>query len=113
MARRPASDFTGRQREQQVKDAAEAQSARANEITMASASAAAKLETEVVDVTGFAPLAIEEVEVSLSEQEVIIRVNEDLNPTIGAKAYTFKVGQKYKVPKYVADHLEEKGVLWH
>lgn len=113
MARRPASDFTGRQREQQVKDAAEAQAARANEITMASASAAQRLETEVVDVTGFVPLAVEEVEISLSEQEVIIRVNEDLNPTIGAKAYAFKVGQKYKVPKLVAEHLEEKGVLWH
>lgn len=113
MARRPASDFTGRQREQQIKDASEAQAARANEISMASTIAAERLETEVVDVTGFAPIAVEEVEVSLSEQEVIIRVNEDLNPTIGAKSYSFKVGQKYKVPKSVADHLEEKGVLWH
>lgn len=113
MARRPASDFTGRQREAAVKAEVEAQTDRTNQLSMATAKAAQALETEVVDVTGFAPVTVEEVEVSVSEQEVVIRVNEDLNPTIGAKSYSFKVGQKYKVPKTVADHLEEKGVLWH
>lgn len=44
----------------------------------------------------------------------VIRVAVDLEDvTIGAgNQYTFRRGKKYKVPKHVADHLEEKGLLW-
>lgn len=44
-----------------------------------------------------------------------IRVNSDLEQvTIGAgNHYTFKEGEKYRVPAAVADHLEEKGLVWH
>lgn len=46
---------------------------------------------------------------------VTIRVNEDLdNVTIGVdNHYNFQAGRQYKVPKNVADHLEEKGYVWH
>jgi hypothetical protein len=46
---------------------------------------------------------------------VLIRVNEDLDDvTIGVgNHYSFKMGQKYKVSKQIADHLEEKGYIWH
>jgi hypothetical protein len=49
------------------------------------------------------------------EGRVTIRVNEDLEKvTIGAgNHYDFEAGRRYSVPKHVADHLEEKGYVWH
>lgn len=46
---------------------------------------------------------------------VEIRVNTDLEEvTIGAGTnFSFKEGQRYKVPQHVYDHLEEKGYVWH
>lgn len=44
-----------------------------------------------------------------------IRINSTLESvTIGAgNHYTFNEGEKYTVPAHVADHLEEKGYVWH
>ena len=44
-----------------------------------------------------------------------IRINSTLEAvTIGAgNHYTFAEGEKYRVPAHVADHLEEKGYVWH
>lgn len=54
-------------------------------------------------------------EVSGEGRNVTIRVNEDLeNVTIGAGTlYNFEAGRRYSVPKNIADHLEEKGYIWH
>lgn len=54
-------------------------------------------------------------EVGRSEQTAVIRVNEDLpDMTFGVgNHYSFEVGKQYRVPKDVADHLEEKGYVWH
>lgn len=41
----------------------------------------------------------------------IIRVNADLDPTIGRENYSFKKGRRYEVPVHVADHLHEKGYV--
>ncbi len=85
---------------------------------MATAEAAAKLETEVLDLTVPGnPTVIDEVEtvgVSLADDSQVIRVAEDLDfVTIGAgNNYSFKAGQKYKVAKHVAQHLQEKGYLY-
>lgn len=48
-------------------------------------------------------------------QEVVIRVNDTLtNVTIGAGTnYNFEEGKQYTVPIHVAQHLEEKGYVWH
>lgn len=45
----------------------------------------------------------------------VIRVNTTLEDvTIGqGNLYSFKEGEKYRVPSHVADHLEEKGLVWH
>ena len=48
------------------------------------------------------------------EGTVEIRVNEDLpDTTIGPNTYNFQRGLKYRVPASVAEHLEEKGRVWH
>jgi hypothetical protein len=113
------TDVTGRQREAQIKANAEALAERAGQISMATAEAVAKLETEVVDLTNPNAVAtvIDEVEtvgVSLADDTQVIRVAEDLDfVTIGVgNHYSFKAGQKYKVAKHVAQHLQEKGYLY-
>lgn len=51
----------------------------------------------------------------VEDQTQVIRVNEDIEDvTIGAgNTYNFEAGRQYRVPKAVADHLEEKGYVWH
>ncbi len=118
MAKAKVTDVTGRQREAQIAANAEALAQRAGEMSMATAEAAAKLETEVLDLTVPGnPTVIDEVEtvgVSLADDSQVIRVAEDLDfVTIGAgNNYSFKAGQKYKVAKHVAQHLQEKGYLY-
>ena len=128
------TDFTGRERARLAKEHAEELSARADEISVATALEAERDRNEVVDLSDGPqsskpsipvsevlpenPYLIDEVEVvgpDLSQEYVVVRVNTDLDQmTLGAgQHWTFKVGKKYKVPAYVARHLEEKGYLWH
>ena len=117
MAKAKVTDVTGRQREEQIKASAEALAARANEISMATATRDYRDATEVVDLTASVPTVIDEVEdlgVSLADDSVVIRVAEDLEMmTIGAgNHYSFQAGKKYKVSQVVANHLREKGYLY-
>jgi hypothetical protein len=111
-------DVTGRQREELIKEQAAEQVRRSDELTMASAKEAARLETEVVDLTQpDSPTVIDEVEdlgVALANDSVVIRVAEDIDMmTIGAgNHYSFRAGQKYKVSPGVYEHLKEKGLLY-
>jgi hypothetical protein len=110
------SDVTGRAREKQIAENAEALQARAAEMSMASAEAQIKLD-EVVDATIPNRATVIEDSVTVvahkDEETVLIRVVEDVeNMTLGVgNFYSFKAGQKYKVSKHVAQHLQEKGYL--
>jgi hypothetical protein len=118
VAKAKVTDVTGRERESQIKAHAEELAERAGQMSMATAQAAARLETEIVDLTSPSnPTVLDEVEVigvDLADDLQVIRVAEDLeNVTIGAgNNYSFKAGQKYKVAKHVAVHLQEKGYLY-
>ena len=84
MSKAKVSDVTGRQREEQLKAVAEQQAQRATEITMATQAKAYKDEVEVTDLTvnPAAPTVIDEVEsvgVSLADDQVVIRVLENLD----------------------------------
>lgn len=111
-------DVTGRQRQDLLKEKAAEEARRAEELTMATAKEAERLETEIVDTTNPSePTIIDEVEdlgVNLANDAVVIRVAEDVDMmTIGAgNHYNFVAGQKYKVPSTVATHLKEKGLLY-
>jgi hypothetical protein len=116
MATKKPTDVTGRIREQQLEENLEAMQERAAEMSMASASAAVRLETEVIDATkpDRQTIIVDEViTVGESDDAVEIRVIETIeNMTLGAgNNYSFKAGQKYKVTKSVAQHLKEKGYL--
>jgi hypothetical protein len=118
-AKAKPTDVTGRQREQLIKQHAEEISRRAEEMSIATAVETERLETEVVDLSKAPerPTVIDEVEdlgVGLADDTTVIRVAEDLDMvTIGVgNHYSFKAGQKYKVPKNVARQLQEKGYLY-
>lgn len=111
------NDFTGRQKEALQKQYAEEQAKRAEEMSLATAEAKIKLETEVVDATepSRATVIVEDIKNVAKEDDdtVIIRVVQDVESmTLGVgNTYSFKAGQKYKVTKAVANHLKEKGYL--
>lgn len=117
--KRPA-DLTGLNAERLAAENAEALKARANEISLLQA-AAAEEKDEVVDLDGARvdfssptdDVEVTEVEVANVTRE--FRVNTTLeNVTIGRdNHYTFEEGRRYKAPKHVYDHLEEKGYIWH
>lgn len=117
MAKAKPTDATGVVREKLLADNAEALEKRAAEMSMATAQAKAKLETEVIDATvPSRPTVIVDEAVTVgkaSDDSVEIRVIEDIDSmTLGAgNYYSFKAGQKYKVTKEVALHLKEKGYL--
>jgi uncharacterized protein (DUF934 family) len=118
VAKAKVSDVTGRQREEQLKAVAEQQAARANEISMATQAKAYEDEVSVTDLTvnPESPTVLDEVEsvgVSLADDQVVIRLAENLDQmTFGAgQYYSFEAGKKYKVSKALAAHLEEKGYV--
>lgn len=112
-ATRP-SDLTGTQRQKALKEHEAEVLERQNEMTMVNRATAEREEHEVIDLANpFIPVAVAEEEVELNEEWVKIRVNEACKPTIAKKTYEFEVGTKYRVPKHVADHLEERGIIWH
>jgi chemotaxis protein CheY-P-specific phosphatase CheC len=111
------TDVTGRAREEALAANAEAQAERANEMSMASVTAAAKLTNEVIDarVPDRQTVIVDEViTVGTPDNDAVeIRVVENIeNMTLGAgNNYNFKAGQRYTVTKQVAQHLKEKGYL--
>jgi chemotaxis protein CheY-P-specific phosphatase CheC len=117
MAKAKPTDATGVIREQLLEQNAEAMQERANGMSMATAQAKAKLETEVIDATvpDRQTVIVDEVITvgNPADDSVEIRVVENIeNMTLGAgNNYNFKAGQKYKVTKQVAQHLKEKGYL--
>jgi len=110
------TDVTGRAREALASQFAEQQAESAAKMSMATAEAAIKLETEVIDATKpDRQTVIVEPVTKLGKQEdtVIIRVVENIESmTLGAgNTYSFRPGQKYEVTRSVAQHLQEKGYL--
>lgn len=113
-------DVTGRKAEELAAKAAEELKERKAEIALATAAAEEERQNEVVDLTSNKPAPKAEVEASdaveVEQPYVNIRVNDTLeHVTIGQGNHydRFEPGRTYKVPKFVADHLEEKGFVWH
>lgn len=117
MAKAKPGDVTGRARETLAEENLENLQARAEEMTMATATAALKLETEVIDATKPSrPVVVVDAATKVGNQDddtVIIRVVENIEAmTLGVgNHYSFKAGQKYEVTRSVARHLEAKGYL--
>ena len=116
-----AGDFTGRQKAALQEQHAAEQQAAAESLALATAAAKAE-EQETIELAPKQEPVQEEVvgdvavtDVDVNEEIVEFRVNETLESvTIGhGNNYDFVEGQKYKAPKRIYDHLEEKGLIWH
>lgn len=110
------TDVTGRSRDVLADQFSEELSKRAEEMSLATATAAVKAETEVIDATkpDRQTVIVDTVaKVGKQDDTVVIRVVENVeNMTLGAgNNFSFKVGQKYEVTRAVAQHLQEKGYL--
>ena len=116
MAKAKPTDATGVVREKLMEQNAQALQERASEMSMATAEAKVKLETEVIDATvPDRPTVIVDQVITVGKEDdnVEIRVIENIeNMTLGAgNNYNFRAGQKYRVTRDVAQHLKEKGYL--
>ena len=116
MAKAKPTDATGVLREKLQEANAEKMAEAAANMSMATAEAKVKLETEVIDATVPSRQTVivdEVITVGKADDSVEIRVIEDIeNMTLGAgNNYNFKKGQKYRVTSQVAQHLKEKGYL--
>ncbi|WP_063728988.1 hypothetical protein [Streptomyces sp. RTd22] len=114
-ARKPAGDLTGRQAEK----LAQARDAEAKERAKSMATATIVAESEksdvVVDLVENPKPEVEEQPVVVEEAPREIRVNANLTDVVIGQGnyFTFEVGVPYRVPAFVANHLEEKGLVWH
>jgi hypothetical protein len=126
---KPPTDLTGTKMQKEAEAKKEEQRQAAERMAMATAQQQEIDDRdEVIDLTN-GPLdeaipeqrtdieiaSDENPEVEEVEDEVVIRVNADLSQvTYGAgKNYNFAAGRSYKVPRGLAEHLEEKGYVWH
>ena len=111
------SDFTGRQRDALAQQALDDQQARASEMAMATAEAAIKAETEIIDATkpSTAQPVVVDATVKSKDKDatVVVRLSDDIESmTFGVgNYYSFKAGQKYEVTEALANHLELKGYV--
>lgn len=116
MAKAKPGDVTGKMREQLAEEHSEELQARAEEMSLATAQASQKLDTEVIDATTPHQTVVivdDAKPVGKQEDTVEIRVVENIDSmTFGAgNHYSFRAGQKYKVTRAVASHLAAKGYL--
>ena len=124
MANKPTSplDATGVAAEKAAKKNAAELKRRAEEISIANQLEAESLEKDIFDPKNpEAPIVLDEIEdvgVSVSNEYVVIRTITDIDDmTFGVvngspQSYTFKSGVKYRVPRHLADYLEQLGYIW-
>lgn len=113
-------DLTGQLKAQLAEEHAVEVEARASQIALVTAQAAAK-QDEVIDLAPKVPEVKEEVigeitvtEVDLNQQVVEFRTNDTFSCTLGhGNDYDFVEGQKVRAPKWIYTHLDEKGLVWH
>lgn len=112
-SRSKPSDFSGRQRETEAAKAAKDLAERNGQIALAQQIELDREDTDVFDPASNESLGHQAQVVLDDTSEVVIRVVEDIEDmTLGAGThYTFQVGKKYKVPRYVAEHLASIGYL--
>lgn len=111
-------DATGRAVEEAAKKNAAEIKKRQEELSISRAAEDELLATGVFDPKKpDAPLVLDEIEevgVSVNNESVVIRVQQDIEEmTFGVgNTYTFKAGVKYKVSRDLANYLERLGYIW-
>jgi len=112
------TDATGIARAKEIKKNSEELQRRADELSTIAAVEAQRMETEVLDAKkANEPVVLDEVVTlgaDLGDDSVVIRLVADIDTmTWGyGNDYSFKAGNKYKVPRDLANHLETLGYLY-
>lgn len=119
----PHGDYTGKMKAKLQAEHAEELAKREAEISLITQQEQDYRANSTVDLTQGGPIILDGDDVQQLEGDEqmsesahrTIRVNQDIEQmTVGAgNTYDFVVGQKYRVPRHIADHLEEKGLVWH
>lgn len=124
MANKPTSpqDATGKAAEDAAKRTAAENAKRAEEVTLARQAEEVSLERDVFDPKQpEKPILIDEIEeigVAVNNDTVVIRTVSDIEDmTYGVingtpQNYTFKQGVRYKVPRDLANYLQNLGYIW-
>ena len=120
MSNTPVSplDATGRAAQQAAKANAKALQDRKDEISIAAQIEEESIKNDVFDPKKpDAPLVLDDIEnvgVSVANDYVVIRTMTDIEEmTFGVgNHYSFKAGVKYRVPRGLADYLEQLGYIW-
>lgn len=108
-------DYTGKKKQQLAEEKQEEQLQRAEELALITAEKTASLEEVNEEFIDALPSNITQSDsVEVAEEHVIVRTNCDLdNVTIGyGNTFNFKMGQRYKVPRWIADYLKHRDFLW-
>lgn len=108
--RKRAGDLTGIRNEELAKSHAEELALRQKELTTIQTSNDLD-KLNPVDLSGPNSATVEGVEVKRAKRRV--RALADVDATIGVgNNYSLEEGRTYDLPAAVADHLEEKGLVW-
>ena len=111
-------DATGKAAEDAARRNAKEVAARAEELSLLRQAEEELLQTAVFDPKKpDAPILLDEIEevgVNVVSDKVVIRTITDIDDmTYGVgNTYSFKSGQKYSVPRDLADYLESLGYIW-
>lgn len=118
--RKPPTDLTGVRAQQEAERLAEEQREAAERMTLINPPEPVIDDSdEVTDLTDTgapaAPVEVEDEPVAAQDDDVVITVNSDLSDlTFGAGTlYNLRAGKRYRVPRALAEWLEEKGYVWH
>jgi len=112
------TDATGIARAKEIKKNSEELKRRADELSTIAAAEAQRMDSEVLDAKqDNEPVVLDEVVTlgaDLGDDSVVIRLVADIDTmTWGyGNEYSFKAGNKYKVPRDLANHLETLGYLY-
>lgn len=112
--RKRAGDLTGNKSEELQKEHAEELSEKSRQLTMLQASSDAE-KLQPVDLSGPDKETVEKDgrTVEVKRPKLRVKAMSDVEATIGVgNNFTLEEGRTYDLPKHVAEHLLEKGLVW-
>lgn len=112
--RKRAGDLTGNKTQELQAKHAEELSEKAAHLSMLQAATSAE-RLQPVDLTGGATEVVQdgEAQVEVKRAKTRVKAMSDVECTVGiGNNYNLEEGRTYDLPKHVADHLLEKGLVW-
>jgi hypothetical protein len=112
--RKRAGDLTGIKTQELQAAHAEELAEKANQLTMLQAATSAE-KANPVDLTGGGTEVVEQdgARVEVKKPKMRVKALADVDCTVGVgNNYSLEEGRTYDLPRHVAEHLLEKGLVW-